>query len=89
MSTNQEELSFYEQNEVDLNKKIDNYNNEIADFFDFSKPVPNVFLNGETLREDFKRRAEKIAKRNNCVDCELNYFKAHYIEILVAHIKDA
>ena len=89
MNTNQEELSFSEQIEVDLNNKIDKFDNEIADFFDFDKPVPDVFVNGEALREDFKSRAEKIVKRNNCVDCELNYFKAHYIEILVANLKNA
>lgn len=89
MNTNQEDLSYLEQIEDDLNKKIDKYDSEIADFFDLNKPVPDVFVNGEALREDYKTRSEKIIKRNNCVDCELNYFKAHYIEILVANLKNA
>lgn len=88
MITNQEDASLTELAEIDLTNKIDKYNQQISDFFDYSKPVPGIFKNGEFLREDFKMRAEKIAKRNNCVECELNYFKAHYIEILAASIGD-
>lgn len=88
MDTNQDEISIAEKIELDLSAKIDRYNNEIEEFFDYSKPVPSIFKNGEFLREDYKKRSEVILKRNNCINCELNYFKAHYIEILVNSINE-
>ena len=88
METNQEELSLADKAEQTLSEKIDKYDSEINDFFDYSKPVPSIFKNGEYLREDYKKRAETIIKRNNCLDCELNYFKAHYIEILANNIAE-
>jgi len=86
METNQDELSLTEQAELTLSQKIDKYNNEIMDFFDFDKPLPSIFKNGEFLREDYRKRSQAIIKRDNCADCELNYFKAHYIEILADNI---
>jgi hypothetical protein len=86
MVTNPEELSLAEQATLQAEEKIDNYQSHITDFFDLSKPVPSIFKNGEALRKDYFEREEKIRKRENCLDCELGFFKAHYIDILLKHV---
>lgn len=59
---------------------------EIKDFFDLTKDVPNIFINGKELRKDYFKREERLKEISNCFGCELLQFRAYYIEKLLENL---
>lgn len=63
------------------------FESEIKDFFDTSKSVPNIFIDGEKLRTEYFQREARLKEISNCFGCELVQFRAYFIEKLLENIK--
>jgi hypothetical protein len=64
------------------------YENEINQFFDETKDVPNIFKNGKKLREEYYKRETFLRKISNCSGCEIVQFRAFFILKLLENIKE-
>jgi len=60
---------------------------QLRDFFNKDLPVPSIFPNGDALRDEYFKAEERIIKRSNCNACEVNYYKACFIQKLISSIK--
>jgi hypothetical protein len=77
----------YDELEKEIEQKTDAYDAELRDFFNKEVPVPSIFIGGEALRSEYFEAEEKIIKRSNCNACEINYYKAFFIQKLLSSIK--
>lgn len=77
----------YDELEKEIELKTDKYDSELRDFFNKEVPVPTIFSNGDALRDEYFKAEEKIIKRSNCNACEVNYYKAFFIQKLLSSIK--
>ena len=64
------------------------YTNEINQFFDNTKPVPDIFSNGNELRKEYFERENYLKKISNCNGCETVQFRAYFILKLIDSIKE-
>lgn len=63
------------------------FEGEINDFFDIGKKVPDIFIDGHKLREEYYRREKRLKEISNCYSCEILQFRAFFIEKLLENIK--
>ena len=63
------------------------FETEIKDFFDTSKKVPSIFIDGDNLRKEYFERESRLKEISNCFGCELIQFRAYFIEKLLENIK--
>lgn len=77
----------YDELEKEIEQKTDKYDSELRDFFNKDVPVPAIFSDGDALRNEYFKAEERIIKRSNCNACEVNYYKACFIQKLLSSIK--
>ena len=84
---NTEDPQQYDELEKAVEQKTDAYDSELRDFFNKDVPVPIIFSNGDALRDEYFKAEERIIKRSNCNACEVNYYKACFIQKLMSSIE--
>jgi len=62
------------------------FQEEINQFFDFSKQVPEIFKDGIKLREEYIKRENYLKKISLCFACEVLQFRAFFIDKLIKNL---